>query len=68
MKIPSITVTQVARKCNRTPGRIRQICNQNDIGTLVGGRVRVLTDKEVEKILKILSADGRKKVESTVDE
>ncbi len=68
MDIPSITVTDVARRLNRTTGRIRQICIQHGIGTLVGGRVRVFTPREVDKIALIVFHDKRKKDGIQVDD
>jgi hypothetical protein len=68
MNIPSITVTQVAKKVGRSTGRIRQICLEHDIGVLIGGRVRVFTPKEAKEIEKIISNDRRKNSDNSVDE
>ena len=54
-----ITVTQAAGYCGKTPGRIRQICREYDIGTLIAGRLRLLSKTDLNRIKKYLVKSGK---------
>lgn len=59
-KQPSFhTVTEVAALIGVTPARIRVICREHNIGSLVSGRLRVLTRTDVER-LKTIHGKQRK--------
>jgi hypothetical protein len=58
----ALTVTEVAARFGRDSSRIRQICIEHDIGVLIAGRLRVLTEKDAEKIGRLLEGFGRKPV------
>ncbi len=53
------TVNYAAARFERTTGRIRQICIAHDIGTLIEGRVRLLTASDVEEIGRIIKESGQ---------
>lgn len=55
------TVSDAADRFDRTTARIRQICIEYEIGTLIEGRIRILTPADVRKIGEILAECGRKK-------
>jgi hypothetical protein len=60
------TVTEIAKRFDRTPGRIRQICREHGIGYLIQSDLRLLDDSDVKKIKAIIENDRRKKkMEST---
>ncbi len=54
-----ITVTQAAARCGKTTGRIRQICREHEIGTLIAGRLRLLSNADLKRLEKIISITGR---------
>ena len=56
----AITVTEAATRFGRNPSRIRQICIEHKIGVLIADRLRVLTERDVQRIGKILVEYGRK--------
>lgn len=58
MNVP-FTVASVAKRLGKTTGRIRQICREHDIGTLIGDRFRILEKRDVSRIEKILKKNGR---------
>lgn len=58
----AITVTEVAERFGRNPSRIRQLCIEHDIGVLIAGRLRVLTERDVDKIGQMLLNFRRKPV------
>lgn len=60
----SITVAEVAARFGRNPSRIRQLCIEHSIGTLIADRVRLLTERDAERIGRMLSQFGRKPVNS----
>ncbi len=47
-------VTEIARRLNRTSGRIRQICIAEKIGVCYGGRYRMLSENDVKRIATFL--------------
>lgn len=51
-------VTEVARRLNRTPARIRQICIAKSIGVCYGGQYRELTEADVRYIKSFLRPDA----------
>ena len=53
------TVNDAAERFDRTTARIRQICIKNQIGTLIEGRIRILTPADVRKIGEIIAECGR---------
>ena len=55
------TVNDAAEKFKRSAVRIRQICQDNDIGIVYGSRIRILTKGDVQKIGRIISKDRRLK-------
>lgn len=55
------TVTEVAKRFNRTTSRIRQICRAHQIGYLLQSDLRILDDQDVAKIQSILENDRRRK-------
>lgn len=57
----NLTVSDAAERFERDPSRIRQICIEYEIGENVEGRIRLLTESDMQKIGKIIENDGRKK-------
>ena len=55
------TVNDAAERFERTTARIRQICISNEIGTLIEGRIRILTPADVRKIGEIIADCSRHK-------
>ena len=53
------TSTVVAKMVGKTPGRIRQICREYAIGTLILGRLRILSKRDVKQIEEIIKETGR---------
>lgn len=49
------TVTQAAQKVGVSSTRIRQICIEHDIGQKVSDHIRILSDEDVEQLIKIRS-------------
>lgn len=58
----AITVTEVAMRFRRNPSRIRQLCIAHNIGVLIAGKLRLLTEKDVDRIGKMLLDFRRKPV------
>jgi len=54
-----VTVTQAAAHCKKTAGRIRQICREHEIGTLIAGRLRLLSKADLKQIKTIIAKNGR---------
>ena len=53
------TVKQAASKFNKTPGRIRQICREHEIGVVIENRIRLLSPSDMRDISQILREIGR---------
>jgi hypothetical protein len=55
------TVKDAAARFNRTTGRIRKICIDHDIGESIEGRIRFLTERDMDRIERAIDKDWRKK-------
>lgn len=55
------TVNDAAGRYSRTTARIRQICIEHGIGTLIEGRIRLLSIDDLRLIGKIIAETGRQK-------
>lgn len=55
---PKFTVTDAANRFRRSTARICQICLDNEIGKVIGGRVRILSTQDVKRIGKIIEETG----------
>lgn len=53
------TVNDAAERFDRTTARIRQICIENRIGTLIEGRIRLLSPDDIRRIGEIIAESGR---------
>lgn len=47
---PMYSVSDVARDVKRTPLRIRQLCNEMNLGVMISGRMRILSESDVRAI------------------
>jgi hypothetical protein len=52
-------VTEVARRLNRTTGRIRQLCLAHNIGICYGDRYRELSEADVRQLASLLRPDSQ---------
>jgi hypothetical protein len=53
--IPAYTVHHAAEQVGLTPGRVRQICQKFQIGTMITARMRLLSKPDIDSIKKISS-------------
>lgn len=55
----TFSVQEVADIVGKTDGRIRQICREFNIGTLYGGRFRLLNRRDLNRIRQYLDESGK---------
>ena len=52
------TVNEAAERFGRTTARIRQICIKHGIGRCMGGRIRILKSRDLDRIGRIIERFG----------
>ena len=66
-----ITVNSVAAEIGVTPGRIRQVCQSENIGVMINPRMRLLDTDDAKRLKKLFQSmkPGRpvKKSEHSID-
>lgn len=60
--VNAISVSQAADSLGVTPARVRQLCQENDIGELIHSRTRLLENTDVERLREILKEYAAKNV------